>query len=128
MAKPESFEITEYSGEQVDAPKVVAQIVADKVKESPAHSLMVSFTGNMMTLKYQCYEMHLPSRIKQVVDLSQDVFRESLSHIKKEFKKRTKKTLTLKEQKDLANYSVQKVSLNERYYAIFWRIYELDLD
>jgi len=128
MTKPESFEVTEYSGEQVDAAKVISQIVADKVKESPAHSLLVSFSGNMMTLKYQCYEMHLPNRIKQVVDQSQDVFRESLSHIKKEFKKRTKQALTLKEKKELADYSVQKVSLNERYYAFFWRVYELELD
>lgn len=128
MAKPESFEVTEYGGDTLDAFSVIKQIIEERVKESPAHSVMVSFSGEKMTLKYHCYEMHLPTRMQQVVATSEDVFRETLSYVKKEFKKRTKTVLSLKEQKDLANYSVQKVSLNERYYAIFLRVYDLNLD
>lgn len=128
MDKPESFEVTEYGDDAPDMYSVIQQIVADKVKESPAHGLMVAFSGGHLVLKYHCYEMHLPSRLKQVVDLSNDVFREAVSHIKKEYKRRTKKALTLKELKDLANYTTQKVSMNERYYVIFWRCYDLGLE
>jgi hypothetical protein len=49
-----------------------------------------------------------------------------VKHLKKEYKARTKKTLNLKENKERANYTVQKVSLNERYYYVSWRCYELD--
>ncbi len=35
------------------------------------------------------------------------------------------KVLELKEKKDLANYTVQKVSLNERYMYTAWRFYDL---
>src|SRR3990167_6057823 len=118
MDKPEGFEVTDYGDkhEKYDQLSVIKQIIDERVRESPAHAVIVKFAGNQMTLAYHCYEMHLPARMKQVQELANDVFRESLSHLKKEFKRRTKQVLTLKELKDLANYTVQKVSLNERYY------------
>jgi hypothetical protein len=127
MDKPESFEQTDY-GEargEYDRLAVINQIVADKTRESSARGVMVSFAGNTVTLKYSAYEMHLPTRMRQVEELAQDVLKEMLSHLKKEFRKRTRQALSLKEIKDRANYAVQKVSLNERYMYSCWRVYEL---
>ncbi len=128
MDSPESFETTEYGDENTDAERVevIAQIVKDRVRENPAHAMVVSFMGTRMILKYHCYEMHLPTRMKQVEATANDVFRETVTQVKKEFKKRTKRPLDLKELKEAAVHSVQKVSMNERFYAIFCRTYEMD--
>jgi hypothetical protein len=79
-----------------------------------------------VTLYYHCYEMHLPVRMREVEAQAKTILDEMVKHLKKEYKARTKKTLNLKENKERANYTVQKVSLNERYYYVSWRCYELD--
>lgn len=127
MDKPESFEITDYGADDEvnERVSVIGQIVKEKASESPAWSILVSFEGQNMVLKYHCFEMKLPSRVREVHDNAEAMLRETLSHVKKEFKKRTKKVLTAKEIKERAGHTVQKVSLNERYYVIFWKTFEI---
>lgn len=127
MDLPDSFEVTEYGEQDATHEKVsvIAQIVSERVRENPAHGVQVSFGGNEMILKYHCYEMHLSSRMRQVEATANDVFREIVSLIKKEFRKRTKKSIDLKELKEKSSHSVQKVSMNERFYVIFCRSYEM---
>lgn len=128
MGKPESFEVTEYgtAHEDYDTLSVIRQIIQDLTRDNPAASMSVSFTGDMIKLTYSSFEMLLPTRIKEVEARSVEVFRDVVKHLKKEFKSKTKRTLTLKEKEELADYTVQKVSLNERYYYICWRHYELE--
>lgn len=128
MKKPESFEVTEY-GEQnevLSKYSTIRQIVDEHKREFPNAGIRCSFAGNMVKIMYHAYEMHLPVRMKEIQDQANDMLSSALKHIKKEFKSRRKETLNLKEKKDLANYTAQKVSLNERYYAVFWRMYELE--
>lgn len=127
MGKPEGFEVTEYAAKENIYEKFTAihQIVEDKVRESPSAGCRVSLSGNTMRLYYHCYEMHLPVRMKEVEAAAKTMLDEMVKHLKSEFKARTKRPLTLKEDKGLANYTVQKVSLNERYYFVTWRCYEL---
>ncbi len=130
MAKkqsPESFEVQEYSREQLPQDKfgAIYQIVEQLLRESPAAGCRVSFTGSLMKLTYHCYEMHLPSRMRIVEDQAKQVLNNTVNHIKKEFKKLRKETLDLKEKKEMANYSIEKVSLNERYALASWRFYEI---
>jgi hypothetical protein len=61
------------------------------------------------------------------------VIDESVKYLKKEFRARTGKALKLTlsggditEQTD-RNYTVQKVSLNERYYYNAWRVFTVDI-
>lgn len=128
MNKAEGFEVTEYSDPKNEAYakySAIYQIMQDKEREAPNCGVRVSFVGNMLKLYYHCYEMHLPTRMKEVTDESETMIREALKYIKKELKKRKLGAIDFKEDKSLANYTVQKVSLNERYYAVFWKFYEL---
>lgn len=130
MAKPqepESFEVTEYSGkDRLDrAQSAIQEIVAAKVSKIPSANVRVAFTGNLVKLTYHCYEMHLPMRMKQVESDSDTILKEMVKVLKKEYKAKTGEALVLKELKELANHSVQKVSLNERYYYAGWRFFEL---
>lgn len=130
MSKPKSaegFEVTEYGKphEIFDVYSVVNQIMLDKGRESPSCGVRVAFVGDMLKVYFHSYEMHLPTRMKEVESFANDSLKEAIKHIKKEYKSRTRKDLDLKEKKELANYTAQKVSLNERFYVVFWRFYEL---
>lgn len=128
MKNVESFEVTEY-GQDHRLPdetySAIVEIVRDQVHEHPEANVRVSFTGNLMKLTYHCYEMLLPTRMREVEALAKSSLDATVKNLKKEFKKRTKNVLDVKEKKDMANYSVQKTSLNERYMCSFWRFYEL---
>lgn len=129
MNKPESFEVTEYGEDESGYEKFAAikQIVADLPKKNPAFAVSCKLAGNVLTLQYHCYEMHLSDiqRLRAVADQADQVFKETLKHLKKEFKAATKSNLDLKELKDKANHSCDKVSLNQRYHYLAWRVYEL---
>jgi len=128
MEKAESFETTAYGKEEGPPDKVfsaIEEIIRDQVSRSPASNVRVSFTGNLMRVSYHCYEMNLPVKMKEIEATAREVLNETFKNLKKQFKEKTGDTLKAKEQKDMANYSVQKVSLNERYYYVAWRFYEL---
>lgn len=127
MDKPEGYEVTEYSGTpRLDvAQGAIQEIVEQHAQKIPSVNVRVAFTGNLMKLTYHCYEMHLPRRIRQVEEDSATMLKEMVKLIKKEFKGKTGDALKLKERKDMANYTIQKVSLNERYMYVGWCYYEL---
>lgn len=131
MDKPESFEVTEYNDvkEPYQTFQTIKQIVQDKKDgaRNPSVAFKVDFLGDIMKVQLTLFEMHLPQRMKEVQDAAHKLERSYISELKKEFKKRAKRDLKLKEVKGKADYSVQKVSLNERYYYICWCLYELDV-
>ncbi len=125
--EPQTFEVAPYSdvGFGVkEAHQVIAQIFRDIVRDCPAHAVWGDMTGDKLKVHYMVYAMHLPVRMKQIEEEADQVFKSTVSHLKKEFKARTGKTLALKEDKDLADHSVQKVSLNVRYMYTAWRFYD----
>lgn len=126
--KPGSFEITDYS-EDHEIPGrsrgIIKEILQAMVRKNPAMSVQAVFVGNLMKITYHSYEMHLPVRIKEVESAAKSNLDETCKHLKKEYKTILKKTLDMKERKEMANTSVQKVSLNERYMYASWRFYEL---
>jgi len=126
--EPESFEVTEYGsdGRTLDQDiGVIAEIVQNKVSKSPNLNTRVAFTGNLMKLTFHAYEMHAPTRMKEIERSCKETLDTMFKDIKKEFKERTSEVLKVKEKKELANYTIQKVSLNERYMYVSWRFYEL---
>ena len=128
MEKAQSFEVTEYStdGKPLDYKQSAIKEIVDNLKRrSPNLGVRVSFTGNLVKLSFDCYEMHLPTRLKEVESLASDVFKETLKNIKSEYKSKAGEKIDLKEKKELADYAVSKVSLNERYYYVSWRVYEI---
>jgi hypothetical protein len=131
MDKPESFEVTEYSGvrEPYETFQTIKQIVQDRkdMARHPSCAYKVDFLGDTMRVQVTMFEMHLPQRLKEVQDTAHKLHKAYVSELKKEFKKRAKHDLKLKEIKDKADHTVQKVSLNERYYYVAWHLYELDL-
>lgn len=130
--EPQSFEVAPYSDVEFgmkEAQQVVAQVIgqifADLKRDAPAHAVWGDMTGNQLKIHYHVYTMHLPVRMKQIEEEANEVFKQTVSFLKKEFKSRTGKTLKLSEQKELANRAIEKVSLNERYAYKAWRFYEL---
>lgn len=124
---PESFEVTEYGTKYrpQDRFGLIYQIIEQMQRESPVYGCRASFSGNLLRITYNCYESMLPTRMRQVEDQAKQVLNSCISLLKKEYRRLSGKVLTLNEQKNLANYTVQKVSLNERYIFSSWRFYEL---
>jgi hypothetical protein len=131
MNKPESFEVTEYNDvrEPMQTFQTIKQIVEDERVDGrhPSCAYKVDFLGDVLRVQVTMFEMHLPQRMAEVQDTCHKLQKAYVSSLKKEFKKRAKRDLKLKEIKDKADYTVQKVSLNERYYYIAWHMYELDV-
>lgn len=126
--EPQSYEVTEYSDPVLDmntAYKTIRQIFTEYARGPAKHAVWVDMSGDKLKLHYHSYEMFLPSRMKQVESESRDILDAAVRELKKEFKSRTGKSLTLKESKELGNYTVEKVSLNERYYFKCWRFYDV---
>ena len=127
--EPKGYEVAEYSDVDfgiTEAHKVIYQIFQDIVRDCPTHAISGDITGDKLRIRYMTVCMFLPTRIKEVEAEAEGVFKEMISHLKKEFRSRTGKVLKLKEQKDLGNRAIEKISLNERYYAKFWKFFELD--
>lgn len=129
MDKPESFEVQEYNDvrEPYQTFQTIAQIVEDKRVEGmhPSCAYKVDFLGDVLRVQVTMFEMHLPQRLKEVQENCAKLQKAYVSGLKKEFKKRAKHDLKLKEIKEKSDYTVQKVNLNERYYYIEWHLYEL---
>jgi uncharacterized protein with von Willebrand factor type A (vWA) domain len=128
MNENHSFDRTEYSDPDInhaDAHQIIRQITVDMVHDVPTVGMWTSMTGNQLKIHYHDYVMNLPVHLKETVERSETAFKELVKYLKNEFKRRAGKTLTLKEDKDLHNYTVEKVSLNERYYYRAWRVYDV---
>lgn len=127
MEKAEGFDVTEYGehDDTVDRRSAILTIIKRLERESPAIGVHVKFMGDDMQLTYHTYEMHVPSKMKYVEDRANGVLDDVLKQLKKEYKADVGKALSLKEKKERASHSVQKVSMSERYYAVFWRVYEI---
>jgi len=137
MEKAQGFEIAEYDPEDLPVAEqlsVLKQIMEDRKLDPntvslPSENFVMTLQGNQLRMTYHSYEMQLnhPSRIKDVEDLAEKSLNVVMKFLKKEFKSRTKKVLSVKELKDKRDYAVNKVSLNERYYFTSWRVYSIDL-
>lgn len=131
MAKKEAYQSYETQGtpylQSEDRNALIAQISKDMPRQSPSAGILVSFSGNELHVKYHCYEMHLcdRSRVDGLREESEKLLRDFVRELKKEYKKRAHSVLKMKEMKDRHDYSVQKISLNERFYFVLWQIYEL---
>lgn len=126
---PESFEVQEYGNahETQDRFGAIYQIVENMVRENPSSGCRASLHGNLLRITYNAYEALLsnPDRKKMAEDAAKQYLNGTVSQLKKEYRKLRGKVLSLKEKKDMANCSIQKVSLNERYVYSSWRFYEL---
>jgi len=128
MNELKSFETTEYSSPEMgyaEAYQVIRQIMVDMVHDKPTVGMWVDMSGNQLKVHYHDFVVMLPVHLKETTERAETAFKELAKHLKSEFKKRTGQTLSLVEQKDLQNYTIEKVSLNERYYYRAWRVYEV---
>ena len=124
--EPQTFEVAEYSDVDfgiAEAHKVIRQIFSDLVRDCPAHAVWGDFTDGHLKIHYLTYTMYLPGRVQQVEEEANEIFKQTVTHLKKEFKSRTGKALKLSEEKDLGNSTVEKVSLNSRYTYRAWKFY-----
>lgn len=130
MAKPEyhGYEQTTYGDEDASPYRkfaTIKQIVSELVSDHPNCGIVCALQGSELKLSYHTYEMHAPTKMKQIEDQARTALNECVKFLKKEYKARMKEALVLKELKEKANYAISKVSLNERYYYVAWRLYEL---
>jgi hypothetical protein len=126
--EPKTFEVAEYSDPVLDANtayKTVRQIFAEYARDSAQYAVWADMSGDKLKIHFNSYEMFLPTRMNQVEEQSKQILDSTVKELKNEFKKRTGKALKLVEDKELANYSVEKVSLNDRYMYKTWRFYKM---
>ncbi len=123
----ESFEITSYGEKNQDAERqaIITQIFLDYKRESPSSAIHVRFEGTHLKIFFISYEMFLPQKVKAVDEIAEKSIKEAVKHLKKEYKARAHSVLDLKEDKDLATRTVQKVSMNERYMYIASKAFEI---
>jgi len=122
----QSFEVAPYSDTEfgiTEAHKVLLQIFKDLERDSPAHAVWGDMVGDQLRIRHQTVVVNLPMKQNQVEEECDQVFKSTVSHLKKEFKDRTGKALKLAEDKELRGHTAQKVSLNQRYYYTAWRSY-----
>jgi hypothetical protein len=128
MNENHSFDVTQYSDPEMgyaEAARVIKQITVDMVHDKPSIGMWSTMVGNHLRLHYHEYVMNLPVHIKETAGRADDAFKALSKHIRNEFKIRTGKALKLIERDEFDNYTVEKVSLNERYYYRTWRVYEV---
>jgi hypothetical protein len=126
MNKVQSFETAEYSSPEMnmgEAYGVIRQIITEVGRDVPSVGMWADMTGDQLRIHYHAYEMFLPTRAKEVEARADEALKNLVSLLKKEFRSRTKKALKLSEQKEAGGSTVEKVSLNERYYYKAWRSY-----
>ncbi len=125
--EPQSYEVAPYSDPDFgvnEAFKAIKQIMGDLERDAPAHAVRADMTGDKLKIHYMTVAVNLPLHMKRVEDEADQVFRSTVSYLKKEFRARTGRTLKLKEARELGDHAVEKVSLNERYYYKAWRFYD----
>ena len=130
MAKtePKTFEITEYSPAVLDmntAFKTIKQIFSEYARGPAKHAVWVDMSGDKLKLHYHSYEMFLPERMREIEERADEIIKNTVKMMKKEFKDRTGATLKLVEQKELADSAREKVSLNQRFYFKAWRFFKI---
>ena len=126
--EPQSYEIAEYSEPELDnneAYRVIKQIFVDIQRGQAQNAVWADWTGDMLKIHYHSYEMFLPENIRQIEERADEIIKNTVKMIKKEFKDRTGKALKLVEQKDMVDSAREKVSLNQRFYFKAWRFYKI---
>lgn len=126
--KNRSFDIQ--GGE--NEPDVISAIVQshnDLKKDfgGAAAGIILKLNGNRAFLEYHSYDTSLDNRgrLEDLCKSAEKILGDYLKALKKAIKKSTKVGLKFKELKELKNYTVDKVSLNDRWYLRFWRVYEI---
>lgn len=123
----ESFDVlgTPYLQKE-DKIALINQVNEELIASSPSYGYKLRFhSENQVTVTYHCFEMDLPLRIKEVDDQAEKCLKEWEKTIKKQFKAKGGGTLKLKELKDSRDRSVEKVSLNNRYFYRFSKTFEI---
>lgn len=123
----ESYEVqgTPYD-QRSDVMSAIKQVSEEIVPPNPSVGFQLRFFGEeMMSLTFHTYEMDLPQRCKQVRDVANDLMKDYVKRLKKDYKSFTGKALKMTEQKDDAHESTEKVSLNNRYYFRLTRVYKV---
>lgn len=129
-SKAQGFETTDYGVEDTTKKAAtIAAIVQYYQQSNPTFGINVSFQNSgLLTMKYHAYEMLLndPIRLRSIQQDADYRVDEFVKSLKKEFKARTGKNLTMDEKKDSRQVSTSKVSLNERYYYVYVRLYSFE--
>ena len=124
----QSYEVAEYSEPALDnneAYRVIKQIFTDIQRTQAQHSVWADWTGDMIKVHYHSYESFMPEKMRDVEARADEIFKNTVKMMKKEFKDRTGATLKLVEQKEMSDSAREKVSLNSRFYFKAWRFYKI---
>jgi hypothetical protein len=83
--------------------------------------------GDRLMIEYHLMELDLddPSRCESFVKEIHKAVADMATDLKREFKKKTKIALKLKEDKDSAGWHREQVSLNRQWYLRVWRAYDI---
>jgi len=96
--EPKTFEVAPYSDVEFgpyEAFKVIKQIIADLLRDSPAHAVNVAWVGDKVRMTHQTFTTFLPIQQGTAEGESREVLKQTISYLKREFRDRTGKTPSL---------------------------------
>lgn len=132
MEDAKGFEVTEYGKGSDERAKrsAILTAVSRMERDNPTVAIRAKFEGLLMKLTYHSYEMGVASNIKDVTQRANRSLDEALKYIKREYREYYAgdgpPRVDFKELKEKRDHTVQKVSMNERYYVLFWRVYRVE--
>ena len=109
-----------------DIYSMVKQLTDDMIPQNAGYGIQVKFQGEKRAIvTYHTFEVDLHLKMKEVERQADELLKSYEKELKKQYKSRVGKSLKLKEDKDERCTSVEKVSLNSRYYYRSSRSYDI---
>lgn len=130
MPNFESFEVQGVPYEQEeDKVALIKQIAEEFISDNPSYNFKVRIQASDMYITYHSYEAYLHQRMQEVYQASEKLLGEFEKQLKKVYKERSGHTLKMKQDKEYSkddkHVTVEKVSMNNRYYFRNTRKYEI---
>lgn len=126
MDEAQGYEVQGEDEQERDVLSIAAQAVQDVKREDPSFGFTAKFHGeSLMTLSYHSSQVDMPNRQAEAEHEADQRFKAFEKAYKAAYKDICGKAAKLKEDKDQRRESVQKVSLNNRYYYIKTRTYSV---
>lgn len=129
LPEPKSFDV---AGERYDRSDDIRSLLMSAahayVSPDPSIGLNISLSGDHLVIKFVCHDRSLDDRrrLDGMMDSAEKVIKDYVSYLKKEVRANGGGSPKFKEIKDRRDYSVNKISLNDRWQLMVTRVFEVE--
>ena len=130
LPDPKSFDVAGERYDRADDIRSLLQTAArEHVPADPTIGFNISMSEDRLVVKFHCNDRSLDDRkrLDGALDSADKAIKTYVSFLKKEVRGHGGGSPKFKELKDRRDYSVNKVSLNDRWYLQVIRVFEVEL-